>query len=394
MPAAPNKHTAATIEPAPTEAAKALATLAKEREAAAREFSDGLRQAGNDTERKSLQRRYAEGEAALTARALQIAREHPTDPAATKALQFVLQRAPGVSENALGRVRAEALAQIRKDYLASRHLAELQLLFVGLDTDTVNGLLTTLAVSSPYPVDRCQAALRLADTLAVKADNIRRMPAASDPVRGRNTGQGSEGDPLGQPDADALERDAARWYTLVLEKYGAVPSPGQGPTLRESAERGLFALQHLGIGKAAPELVGEDLDGKPFKLSDYRGNVVVLVFCADWTGSWRPWNARKRRLVERLTGKPFALLEVNSDHDRQAVKRMTQEEGVTWRCWFDKGRPGPISLRWNVQVWPAVYLLDGSGVIRHKGSLDKTLDAAVDGLLREMSGSRVGRAGP
>ncbi len=36
------------------------------------------------------------------------------------------------------------------------------------------------------------------------------------------------------------------------------------------------------MGKVAPEIEGEDLDGKPFKLSDYRGKVVVLDFWGNW----------------------------------------------------------------------------------------------------------------
>jgi cytochrome oxidase Cu insertion factor (SCO1/SenC/PrrC family) len=38
----------------------------------------------------------------------------------------------------------------------------------------------------------------------------------------------------------------------------------------------------LAIGKVAPEIEGEDVDGKRFKLSDYRGKVVVLDFWGDW----------------------------------------------------------------------------------------------------------------
>ena len=38
----------------------------------------------------------------------------------------------------------------------------------------------------------------------------------------------------------------------------------------------------LEIGKVAPDIQGEDVDGKAFKLSDYRGKVVVLDFWGDW----------------------------------------------------------------------------------------------------------------
>ena len=38
----------------------------------------------------------------------------------------------------------------------------------------------------------------------------------------------------------------------------------------------------LEIGKTAPEIVGKDINGKPMKLSDFRGKIVVLDFFGDW----------------------------------------------------------------------------------------------------------------
>ncbi len=40
--------------------------------------------------------------------------------------------------------------------------------------------------------------------------------------------------------------------------------------------------QGLTVGQLAPDLSGEDLDGVPFRLSDYRGQVVVLSCWASW----------------------------------------------------------------------------------------------------------------
>ena len=38
----------------------------------------------------------------------------------------------------------------------------------------------------------------------------------------------------------------------------------------------------LEIGKVAPDIEGVDTDGVKFKLSDYRGKVIVLDFWGDW----------------------------------------------------------------------------------------------------------------
>ena len=43
-------------------------------------------------------------------------------------------------------------------------------------------------------------------------------------------------------------------------------------------------MLNLAVGKPAPEIEGVDVDGKPLKLSDYKGKVVVLVFWGSWCG--------------------------------------------------------------------------------------------------------------
>jgi hypothetical protein len=53
-------------------------------------------------------------------------------------------------------------------------------------------------------------------------------------------------------------------------------------SLAELVANELFAFENLRIGKTAPDIDGEDLDGVNFKLSDYRGKVVVIDFWGDW----------------------------------------------------------------------------------------------------------------
>ena len=53
-------------------------------------------------------------------------------------------------------------------------------------------------------------------------------------------------------------------------------------TVLAAAKKRLFEIQHLSIGKQAPEILGKDLDGVEFKFSDYRGQVVLLDFWGDW----------------------------------------------------------------------------------------------------------------
>jgi hypothetical protein len=80
---------------------------------------------------------------------------------------------------------------------------------------------------------------------------------------------------LGQLLASDDARQAEKHFNSVIEKYGTKEQ-------KETAKGQLFEIHNLGIGKVAPEIEGKDIDGKSFKLSDYRGKVVVLDFWGDW----------------------------------------------------------------------------------------------------------------
>lgn len=58
--------------------------------------------------------------------------------------------------------------------------------------------------------------------------------------------------------------------------------PRYGVPYKSWVEKKLYAIQHLKVGEVAPDIVGEDLDGVKFKLSDYRGKVVLLDFWGYW----------------------------------------------------------------------------------------------------------------
>jgi hypothetical protein len=95
----------------------------------------------------------------------------------------------------------------------------------------------------------------------------------------------------------------------------------------------------------------------------------------------------ERSLVKRLAGKPFVLLGINSDPDRQELKEIIKKEDLPWRSWWDGGSTaGPISTKWQVSNWPTLYVLDDDGVIRHKALAnpgDDTLDKWIDDLVAE-----------
>jgi hypothetical protein len=52
----------------------------------------------------------------------------------------------------------------------------------------------------------------------------------------------------------------------------------------------------------------------------------------------------ERSLVKKLTDKPFVLIGINSDADRDRINERVKEEKITWRSWWDGGSTnGPIA---------------------------------------------------
>lgn len=93
--------------------------------------------------------------------------------------------------------------------------------------------------------------------------------------------------------------------------------------------------------------------------------------------------------MKKFADKPFVLLGVNSDEDREGLKKTLVEERLAWRSWWDDGSiNGPIHTKWQIELRPAIHLLDHNGVIRYKEIDPEDVDAAIDGLLAELAKNR------
>ena len=96
----------------------------------------------------------------------------------------------------------------------------------------------------------------------------------------------------------------------------------------------------------------------------------------------------ERSLVEKYQGRPFALLGVNSDTDRERIRQAIAKEGINWRSWWAGSVDGPIPQLYRVKAWPTIYVLDARGVIRYVQVHGQALDDAIERLVREAESGR------
>ncbi len=175
------------------------------------------------------------------------------------------------------------------------------------------------------------------------------------------------------------------------------------PKLTGTAKLLLFEIRNLSIGKAVPDIIGNDLERKPMKLSEYRGKVVLLMFWATWCAPCMGMVPHERELAVHYAERPFAIIGVNGDVDitfgakgeqidqQGRVKAVMKQKGITWRSFRNECQEPEtkrwkcLSECWNVHAWPTILLIDDHGVIRGKwkGVPDeKTLDTAIEDLVK------------
>lgn len=169
-----------------------------------------------------------------------------------------------------------------------------------------------------------------------------------------------------------IEEGAKYQKLLNTEFAGVVPNPA--------------------VGTPAPETVSKGLDGKEVKLSDYKGKVVVLDF---WNTKCAPCVAmipHEQDLVKRLKDQPFALISVSVDDSVEVLKEFLKDTEMPWIHWFSSGKDRKkLTEDWDIQEYPAIYVIDHKGVIRFTGVRGKHMDTAVDQLLKEMEDDKKNR---
>jgi thiol-disulfide isomerase/thioredoxin len=336
-------------------------------------------------------------------RFLELAREKPDDPIAADAAYYVHQIVPRVQQlelvakdrdsKALWREYwepyVESLTLLREHHAASPKMAEyLQQVALGASPES-EALLRAVLAKNPSHEAKGHAVQGLAQTLAVKsmtAQSFLEHPERMTELEARN-GDRMIRWALGQ-DPAALMIEAESLHERVLTEFSDVrifPAyPDDKRTIARTSQDWLADHRQMVVGTRAPDIDGTDLDGKRIKLSDFRGKVIAVVFWASWCGPCLQEVPHEKELAKRLEGKPFALLGVNCDYTKEKARAVVEKEKITWPNWYDGGGDGqrPIAALYHVQGFPAVYVLDGDGIIRFKDVRGEALDRAVEEILK------------
>ena len=111
--------------------------------------------------------------------------------------------------------------------------------------------------------------------------------------------------------------------------------------------------------------------------------MVVLDIWATWCPHCRAMIPEERQMVERLKDKPFALVSISMDAKKETLTEFLAKKKMPWAQWW-VGANSNLAEDWNIEHFPAVYVIDAKGVIRHEGLRGKELEEAVTELLKKM----------
>jgi len=257
-----------------------LAALKKEYTEAQRAFDEKYSAAKTDEERQKIFSSDYPSPEAYAERFSALAKELRGDAVALAAWTWVVQHVQSREQ------LEPCFAALAADHVASPKLAEVvQAISPYNPTLAAEEFLRTVVAKSPHWDVKGQATFKLAkvlgglagaaETFAAKEGGDAEERAGLVDFYGEKTLE-----KLAARDPAEMRKKAEDLFENVLEDFKAIPS-AQG-TLGLQAEAELFELRNLTIGRVAPDIVGQDVDGVTFKLSDYRGKVVVLDFWGFW----------------------------------------------------------------------------------------------------------------
>ena len=263
------------------------ATPAEQYQALLKEFQTAAPtyfQSTNDAERQAIVGRVDQ----TTVRLLELVEKNPREPFALPALTQVVTMEywlnahtshPGWGKES---PQARAIALLLRDHLESDQLAETcKRVNFGFRQECETFLRTVLE-KNPHREVQGAACLRLAQLLAGRVEKLDVLKEQPELARRYEALFGKDYlEALRSKDRASVMKEAEALYEQASEKFGDVKLP-YNETVGEVARTDLFEIRYLAVGKVAPDIGGEDQDGRPFKLSDYRGKVVLLYFWSEY----------------------------------------------------------------------------------------------------------------
>jgi peroxiredoxin len=117
------------------------------------------------------------------------------------------------------------------------------------------------------------------------------------------------------------------------------------------------------VGKDAPDFVLKANDGKNLRLSEYRGQVVLINFWARWANDSRREMPALSRINDTYERAGLVVLGISVDDDLERSRQFADSMKVSYPVMFDTG--SELGQDYRLGKLPMTLLVDRSGVVRY-----------------------------
>jgi peroxiredoxin len=127
---------------------------------------------------------------------------------------------------------------------------------------------------------------------------------------------------------------------------------------------GLGTVSAEMVGVVAPDFALRGVNGKNYRLSEYRGQVVLISFWASWCGECRSQLEELAELHERYAGAGLQMLAIGLDPEFDHARDTVQSLGLGFPALHDAD--GSVSREYDVGRVPYAVLIDQDGIVRQE----------------------------
>ncbi len=152
------------------------------------------------------------------------------------------------------------------------------------------------------------------------------------------------------------------WDQARTRKHTMTIRKGLLGVLLSAIAAGSLASSGL-VGQPAPDFALRSATGEVLRLSEYRGDVVMINFWATWCGPCRQEMPLLDELYSRYQRVGFRLFGVNIDVDSRRAMSMVDDLGISFPVLFDTRKE--VSKLYRVEAMPVTILIDREGDVRH-----------------------------